>query len=162
MSGRTRVLMSVIYWAFVVYLFVPLVLMVLMGFKDSKFIGFPIRSWTLDWYTGVFADADFNEDGAVDGVDLGIEILNLLDRCLYQIGGINLAVPDEFRQADCVVLAVLQKRRPAHRLDHGTGSCDLRARLLGKIIEVLPEAAGEFRCLGVVCSLVVPGIARRE
>jgi spermidine/putrescine transport system permease protein len=45
--------MSVIYWAFIIYLFVPLVLMVMMGFKDSKFIGFPIRGWTLDWYADV-------------------------------------------------------------------------------------------------------------
>ncbi len=58
MSGRTRVLMSVIYWGFVVYLFVPLMLMVLMGFKDSKFIGFPIRGWTLEWYQGVFQSAE--------------------------------------------------------------------------------------------------------
>lgn len=58
MTRSNRVLLSVIFWAFVVYLFVPLVLMVLMGFKDSKFIGFPIRSWTLDWYLGVFVDAD--------------------------------------------------------------------------------------------------------
>ena len=58
MTRHTRVLMSVVYWAFVVYVFVPLVLMVLMGFKDSKFIGFPIRGWTLEWYTGVFQDAE--------------------------------------------------------------------------------------------------------
>jgi spermidine/putrescine transport system permease protein len=50
--------MSVIYWAFVVYLFVPLVLMVTMGFKDSKFIGFPIRGWTLDWYSEIFRSAE--------------------------------------------------------------------------------------------------------
>ncbi len=54
MTRNTRILMSVIYWAFVVYLFVPLALMVLMGFKDSKFIGFPIKGWTMDWYRGVF------------------------------------------------------------------------------------------------------------
>ena len=58
MTSNTRILMSIIYWAFVVYLFVPLVLMVLMGFKDSKFIGFPIKSWTLDWYIGVFRDTE--------------------------------------------------------------------------------------------------------
>lgn len=53
-----RIFLACIYWAFVLYVFVPLILMILMGFKDSKFIGFPIRSWTLDWYTGVFADAE--------------------------------------------------------------------------------------------------------
>ena len=58
MTRHTRILMSVIYWAFIVYLFVPLVLMVLMGFKDSKFIGFPIRGWTLEWYSGIFQDAE--------------------------------------------------------------------------------------------------------
>lgn len=58
MTRHTRILMSVIYWAFIVYLFVPLVLMVMMGFKDSKFIGFPIRGWTLEWYTGIFQDAE--------------------------------------------------------------------------------------------------------
>lgn len=58
MTKTTRIFMSVIYWGFIVYLFVPLVLMIMMGFKDSKFIGFPIRSWTLDWYTGVFKDSE--------------------------------------------------------------------------------------------------------
>lgn len=58
MTGRTRLLMSLIYAAFVVYLFVPLSMMVLMGFKDSKFIGFPIKSWTLDWYRQVFQDVE--------------------------------------------------------------------------------------------------------
>lgn len=58
MTRSTRILMSVIYWAFVVYLFVPLVLMVMMGFKDSGFIGFPIKAWTIEWYVGVFQDAE--------------------------------------------------------------------------------------------------------
>lgn len=56
MIRSNRVFLACIYWAFVLYVFVPLILMILMGFKDSKFIGFPIRSWTLDWYTGVFSD----------------------------------------------------------------------------------------------------------
>ena len=59
MTRGNRILLSCIYWAFVVYVFVPLILMVTMGFKDSKFIGFPIKSWTLDWYSGVFANAEF-------------------------------------------------------------------------------------------------------
>lgn len=53
-----RIFLSCVYWVFVLYVFVPLILMVLMGFKDSNFIGFPIRSWTLDWYKGVFADTE--------------------------------------------------------------------------------------------------------
>ncbi|MEV8468377.1 ABC transporter permease [Fluviibacterium sp. DFM31] len=58
MSRSHRVVLSVVFWAFVVYLFVPLALMILMGFKDSKFIGFPIKSYTLDWYIGVFGDTE--------------------------------------------------------------------------------------------------------
>ena len=50
--------MSFIYAAFVIYVFVPLTLMVVMGFKDSKFIGFPIKSWTLSWYARVFEDTE--------------------------------------------------------------------------------------------------------
>lgn len=57
MNRSNRILLSCVYWAFVLYVFVPLFLMVLMGFKDSNFIGFPIRSWTLEWYKGVFSDA---------------------------------------------------------------------------------------------------------
>jgi len=30
----------------------------LMGFKDSMFIGFPIQSWTLKWYTDVIQDLE--------------------------------------------------------------------------------------------------------
>lgn len=58
MTRSTRIFLSCIYWAFVLYVFVPLILMVVMGFKDSKFIGFPIKSWTLDWYLGVFEDTE--------------------------------------------------------------------------------------------------------
>lgn len=56
MTRHTRVIMSVLYWGFMVYLFVPLVLMVMMSFKDSKFIGFPIRGWTAKWYAQALAD----------------------------------------------------------------------------------------------------------
>lgn len=58
MTASTRIFMSAIYWAFVVYLFVPLVLMVVMGFKDSNFIGFPINSWTMKWYASILRDTE--------------------------------------------------------------------------------------------------------
>ena len=58
MTRASRIFLACFYWAFVVYVFVPLLLMILMGFKDSKFIGFPIRSWTLDWYLGVFENSE--------------------------------------------------------------------------------------------------------
>lgn len=58
MTRNTRVVMSVLYWAFMVYLFVPLVLMVMMSFKDSKFIGFPIRGWTVDWYAEALGNSE--------------------------------------------------------------------------------------------------------
>lgn len=58
MKARSPLFLSVVYWAFVVYLFIPLILMVMMGFKDSRFIGFPITAWTLEWYAGVFRDSE--------------------------------------------------------------------------------------------------------
>ena len=58
MTRNTRILMSILYWAFVIYLFIPLITMVLMGFKDSMFIGFPIQSWTLKWYTDAIQDLE--------------------------------------------------------------------------------------------------------
>ena len=58
MTRGSRIFLTCFYWAFVVYVFVPLLLMILMGFKDSKFIGFPIKSWTLDWYLGVIQNTD--------------------------------------------------------------------------------------------------------
>ena len=58
MTRGSRIFLACFYWAFVVYVFVPLLLMILMGFKDSKFIGFPIRSWTLDWYLGVIQNTE--------------------------------------------------------------------------------------------------------
>jgi spermidine/putrescine transport system permease protein len=75
MTRSTRIFLSCIYWAFVLYVFVPLILMVVMGFKDSKFIGFPIRSWTLDWYLGVFDDA---EVVSVFGYSVAIAVLATL------------------------------------------------------------------------------------
>ncbi|WGF90255.1 ABC transporter permease [Marinivivus vitaminiproducens] len=58
MTRNSRVVLSVVYWAFIVYLFVPLVLMVTMGFKDSRFVGFPIREWTFDWYVALFQSTE--------------------------------------------------------------------------------------------------------
>jgi spermidine/putrescine transport system permease protein len=70
-----RIFLACIYWAFVLYVFVPLFLMVLMGFKDSRFIGFPIRSWTLDWYIGVFTDTEVL---STFGYSLTIAVLSTL------------------------------------------------------------------------------------
>ena len=75
MIKGNRVLLACVYWAFVLYVFVPLLLMVLMGFKDSRFIGFPISSWTLDWYAGVFADAEVL---STFGYSIAIAILSTL------------------------------------------------------------------------------------
>ena len=70
-----RGLFQAIYWGFAVYLFAPLVLMVVMGFKDSRFIGFPIRDWTLDWYREIFSDADVI---GVFGYSMAIALLSTL------------------------------------------------------------------------------------
>ncbi|HWL69884.1 MAG TPA: ABC transporter permease [Geminicoccus sp.] len=56
MMRPSQIALTTFYWAFIVYLFLPLALMVVMGFKDSNFIGFPINAWTTRWYVQVFQD----------------------------------------------------------------------------------------------------------
>lgn len=46
------------FWLFVAYLFLPLVVMAAMGFRDSNFIAFPIQQWTTGWYRSVLADEE--------------------------------------------------------------------------------------------------------
>ena len=55
------------YWAFLLYLLVPLILMMAMSFKDANYVAFPIGEWTLGWYAEVVQDKQF------------------LDACLYSI-----------------------------------------------------------------------------
>lgn len=47
-----------LYIAFVVYLFLPLLILMLMSFKDSAFVGFPIEAWTADWYRQILSDPE--------------------------------------------------------------------------------------------------------
>ena len=45
-------------WAVLVYvfLFAPIVLLVLFSFNANKYGTFPFTGWTLDWYGQVFGD----------------------------------------------------------------------------------------------------------
>ena len=56
-----RTLLTMGYWAFVLYLLVPLTLMMAMSFKDASFVAFPIGDWTFDWYLKVMQDKQFLE-----------------------------------------------------------------------------------------------------
>lgn len=53
-----RVALPIYFWIFVAWLFVPLIVMGLMGFRDSNFVAFPIQSWTTGWYQSVLADRE--------------------------------------------------------------------------------------------------------
>lgn len=59
MKNPQNVFLTGFYWAFVAYLFVPLMLLMAMSFKDSNFISFPIDSFTLKWYAQVVQDKQF-------------------------------------------------------------------------------------------------------
>lgn len=54
-----RIILAGFYWAFVLYLALPLALMMLMSFKDANVIAFPITDWTLRWYAEVLQDRQF-------------------------------------------------------------------------------------------------------
>jgi len=57
--NKGRLWLHGFYWVFIAYLFLPLLLMVLMSFKDANFIAFPINDWTSDWYAKVLQDKQF-------------------------------------------------------------------------------------------------------
>lgn len=46
------------FWLVVAYLFLPLCVMALMGFRDSNFVAFPIQTWTSRWYAEALADRE--------------------------------------------------------------------------------------------------------
>jgi spermidine/putrescine transport system permease protein len=56
-----RTVLTAGYWAFILYLLLPLTLMMAMSFKDANFVAFPIGDWTLDWYAKVMQDKEFLE-----------------------------------------------------------------------------------------------------
>lgn len=62
-----RLLLGGCYWAFFLYLMVPLSLMMAMSFKDANYISFPIGDLTFDWYLAAVQDKAF------------------LDACLYSV-----------------------------------------------------------------------------
>ena len=60
-SDTPRTALTLAYWGFVLYLFLPLTLMMAMSFKDADFVAFPIGDWTFDWYLKVMQDKQFLE-----------------------------------------------------------------------------------------------------
>ena len=58
-ADAPRTALTGAYWAFVLYLLGPLMLMTAMSFKDANFIAFPIDSLTLDWYASAVRDEQF-------------------------------------------------------------------------------------------------------
>src|SRR2546430_14251189 len=55
-AGLTRALLG--GWALLVYLFLfaPIVLLVIFSFNANRYGTFPFTGWTTDWYGQVFAD----------------------------------------------------------------------------------------------------------
>jgi spermidine/putrescine transport system permease protein len=60
-SDTPRTALTMAYWGFVLYLFLPLTLMMAMSFKNADFVAFPIGDWTFDWYLKVMQDKQFLE-----------------------------------------------------------------------------------------------------
>lgn len=42
---------------FLCFLYIPVLFLPLFSFNDSIYVNFPIKGWTLDWYRGLFSDA---------------------------------------------------------------------------------------------------------
>lgn len=63
------------YAAFALYLLVPLLIILVMSLKNGAFMGFPITSWTLDWYKSALQDQEFIEALTLS---VGIAIISTL------------------------------------------------------------------------------------
>ena len=53
-----RLVLPAYFWLFILYLFTPLLVIGIMGFRDSNFVSFPITKWTTDWYREILFDRD--------------------------------------------------------------------------------------------------------
>lgn len=53
-----RLALPAYFWLFVAYLFLPLMVMAAVGFRDSNFVAFPIQAWTTRWYQSVVFQRD--------------------------------------------------------------------------------------------------------
>ncbi|HXY17017.1 MAG TPA: ABC transporter permease [Gaiellaceae bacterium] len=76
LSGRGKAARGVLsgYGAFVyVFLFTPIVLLVLFSFNASEAGSFPITGWTLGWYRQVFGDPDI-QDALRTTLKVGVQV----------------------------------------------------------------------------------------
>lgn len=53
--------LATLYWAVILYLTLPLVLMAIMALKDGSYVGLPIRKWTLKWFSQALSDGELRE-----------------------------------------------------------------------------------------------------
>lgn len=58
MRHASKYALPIWFWLFVLYLFLPLLVMAAMGLRDSNFVAFPIHEWTTRWYRTVLADRE--------------------------------------------------------------------------------------------------------
>ena len=58
MKTLGRLTLPVYFWLFVAYLYLPLLVMAAVGFRDSNFVAFPIQAWTTRWYQSVVFERD--------------------------------------------------------------------------------------------------------
>jgi len=79
MTAHGRGLLSAFYWAFVVYLALPLGLIALMSFKQGSIVGFPLTSVTGNWYAAALSDQETLRAFAYSaGVALASSVLAVL------------------------------------------------------------------------------------
>ena len=85
MNRLRKYALPTFFWIFVLYLFLPLIIMAIMGLRDSKFVYFPIHKWTTHWYREVLFDRDI-----LESLFLSFEVA-LLSTAISIIVGLPLA-----------------------------------------------------------------------
>ncbi|HEY8368745.1 MAG TPA: ABC transporter permease [Thermodesulfobacteriota bacterium] len=105
MSDRLRRLVWLAYvWAFFVFVFAPIAIVVVVAFQEQGYVAFPIRGYSLRWFEKVFAYKPF-----IDGLVTSFEVA-----ALASVGALLLGTPaalalarHESRTADAAVTFLL-------------------------------------------------------
>jgi spermidine/putrescine transport system permease protein len=77
------------YWLFVVFLYLPIAILILFSFNDSKVLTFPLKGFTLQWYIALFQARELLS-AVMNSLILGF-VSSLIATILGTLGAICIA-----------------------------------------------------------------------
>jgi spermidine/putrescine transport system permease protein len=112
LSPRVRVARGLLtgYALFIyIFLFAPIVLLVLFSFNTNQYGSFPITGWTTNWYSQVFSDPDIQDAlRATLKVGLEVTVISVVvgTAAAFPLVRANLPFPAGFRVAMTVPIMI--------------------------------------------------------